>query len=172
MTYSIELDACTNRVLCMKLYRDVKNAPQLRKNVQEGRLKCCLLKPNLIVDAFQVVVAANKALTAEKLKTKSEYTEILFNLSVSKNITQSLQMFGIEDSSNEILVVALKKADDEDVNEAFGQVRGEEVDLEELSKFCDVKSVRKAYKVSDEEYKDVAILDSVVSRIAAKDCVL
>lgn len=172
MTYTIKLDPCTHRVLCMKLYRDVKNASQLRKKVQEGRLNCCLLKPNLIVDAFQVVVAANKALTAEKLRTKSEYTEILFNLSVSKNITQSLQTFGIEDSNDEILVVVLKKVDVEDVNDAFGEVQGEEVNLEELGKFCDVKAVRKVYKVSDEEYKEVAILDSVVSRIAAKDCVL
>lgn len=170
MTYSTPLDPKTNAVILIKLYKNVQNVKELRKKILNGELKCCILKPNLILDQFQIVVAANKALIAEKLTTKSIYTELLFNLSISKNITQSLQRFGIDDKENEAIVVVIKRKEETfDEMELFEQVIGEEDDLSNLSLYTDVELIKKSYKIGDIEYKRIPILDSVISRISTKD---
>lgn len=172
MTYSVSLDPKSNSTVFIKLFKNVKNISNLRKEVLSGQLKCCVLKPSLILDPFQIVVAANKAVIAEKLTTKSIYTEVLFNLSISKNITQSLQKFGIDDKEEHVVVVIIKRNDDGDnVNEReiFEKVDGEEVDLKDLSAYSDIDLIKKTYKINDIEFKKVSMLDSVVSRIATKD---
>lgn len=171
MTYSTALDRKTNSLVSIKLYKNVKNIEELRKSVICGDLKCCLLKPSLIVDPFQIVIAANKALIAVKLTTKSTYTELLFNLSISKNITQSLQKFGANDKESSVIVVVMKRQEEDNTDEEdiFEKVLGEEDDLSNLNQYTDVTAIRKAYKISDIEYKRIPLLDSVISRIASKD---
>ncbi|KAF2879078.1 hypothetical protein ILUMI_27087 [Ignelater luminosus] len=172
MTYEQPLSAATNATIRIKLFKNVKNVPHLRKQIISGALKCCIIKPNLIVDPFQIVVAANKALTANKMTTRTMFAEILFNLSISKNITQSLQKFGIDDNEKDIIVVVIDKGDFSDkVHEVYEQIKGEEVDILCLKDLTDLKEVKKAYKLSDTEYEKLSILDSVVSRIATKDCI-
>lgn len=172
MTYEQPLSASTNATIRIKLFKDVKNVPHLRKQIISGDLKCCIIKPNLIVDPFQIVVAANKALVAEKMTTRTVYAEILFNLSISKNITQSLQKFGIDDNEEDILVVVIDKGDSSnEVDKVYEQIEGEETDILCLKDLTDLKEVRKAYKLSDIECERLSVLDSVVSRIATKDCI-
>lgn len=171
MTYSINLDATTNAKVKIKFYRNVTNVPQLRQEVMSGKLKCGLVKPNLIVSPLQIVVAANKALTAEKLKTRTIYTEILFNLSISKNITQSLQTFGIGDKDEDVLVIVIDQ-NNESNDDIFDRIEGEESHLDACKEIVNMSAVKSIYKINDVESKSVDVLDSVLTRIAAKDCLL
>lgn len=161
------LDPVSKTNINIHLFRNVENVSDLHKKIMSGQLGCCFINPKLIVDPFQLVIAANKALVAENRTTKTIFTEILFNLSISKNITRSLQQFGITNECNDLLVVTIV----DDDSEIILEIKGEEVELGELQEIRDLNAVRKAYKIGPNEEKTTTILDSVVSRIATKDFV-
>ncbi|EFA08846.1 EKC/KEOPS complex subunit Tprkb [Tribolium castaneum] len=159
------LDPLVNKTLNIRLFHSVENVSDLRKKIMSGQLECCLVNPKLIVDPFQLVVAANKALTAKNRTTKTIFTEILFNLSVSKHITKSLQQFGITDDCRDLLVVTVG----DDDSRVLSEIKGTEVELGALEEIRDLGAVKKAYKIGPEEGATSTIVDSVVSRIATKD---
>lgn len=171
--YTTALDAETKKCLTICLFTQVKNAAHLRKMLMSGDLKCCLMKAHLICDPFQVVVAANKAAVSEKfskLITKSVHTEILYNLSVSKNITQSLINFGIADSDSDIVLGLIHDEDEETKLESIVQlVEGQTDQIKNLCNVRDVEKIKKVYKIDDVELKVSRLLDSVISRICVKD---
>lgn len=168
MSYSLRLDPESNRTLHLKLFTDVRNLGQLKSKLLSGQLSCGVMNPKLICDPFQVVVAANKAVVAEKLTTRNVYSEILYNLSPSKNITQSLLRFGLNDNENNALVAVLV-GDDGKGLEVFGEVDGEEVMMEGLKKFTNELEVKKVYKIGEEEASCMGLVNSVVTRIATKE---
>ncbi|XP_018566386.1 EKC/KEOPS complex subunit TPRKB [Anoplophora glabripennis] len=165
----MDLDYSTKAQLEIRLYQKVKNMKDLKRKLTKGQLKCCIIKPSLIYDPFQVVVAANKALTAEKLTTKTIFTEILFNLSISKHITKSLQTFSVGDDDENLLVVTLADGDDGEDESIYNAIDGEEVELSNLRSFSDMNEIKKVYKISEKETLNVPFVDSIVSRIATKD---
>lgn len=169
MTFKANLDPSTGYSMELRLYRNVTNVSELRQKLMKGELKCAVIKPSLIADPFQIVVAANKAVLAEKTTTKSLSTEVLFNLSISTNITQSLIKFGIDDKETDLLVLILKKGNEE--NNSFKEIDGEECDISELQKLADLKTIKKNYKISDEELKVSSLIDSIVTRISVKEFV-
>lgn len=113
-----------------------------------------------------VATAANKASLAKSrgcMRTRSVNTEILFNLSSSSNITESLQRFGVGDEDKEVLVVGVNNSLD-DVREI---VRGDWVEVDRLGSFFDKNALTKLHKLKPEELEDLT--GSLCSRIAAKD---
>lgn len=166
----MDLDSSTNTQLKIKLYQKVKNVKKLKQKLVRGQLKCCIIKPSLIYDPFQILVAANKALTSEKITTKTIFTEILFNLSISKHITKSLQTFSVGDDDDNLLVVTLGNNDEKDGDESvYNEIDGEEIELSNLKDFSDLEEIKKVYKISEKETTSVPFVDSIVSRIATKD---
>lgn len=165
----VELDSRTHSKVDIKLFKNVRNVAELRQMLVSGDLKCSIVKPSLICDPLQIIVAANKAALAESTTTKSIYSEILFNLSISKNITNSLRTFGIDEKDKDILVVTIIGKEDEDQTELYKKISGEEVSLASLIELTDVKLIRKIYKIGEVEANSVPLLDSIVSRIATKD---
>lgn len=167
-----QLDASTELYVSLALLRNVKNSKRLREKVMEGALKCAIMKPSLIVDPFQVIVAANKAALSHAsgtMITKSVFTELLFNLSISKNISQSLMKFGIHDDDTDVLVATINKIDSSSISEIISEIDGQVVALDQLKSICDLKLVSKSYKLSETELKTSVPVDLVVSRIATCD---
>ncbi|KTF91166.1 hypothetical protein cypCar_00013378 [Cyprinus carpio] len=127
------------------LFKDVKNATELRKMAVNGEIKGALINPSMIL------VAANKAVHLHKngkMKTRSLYSEIIFNLSPTNNISEAFKRFGISDSDSAVLIVLVHNKD-------------ETLSVDDI--------ISKLYKVAPQEEECGSLLDAVVCRMAMKD---
>ena len=175
-TSTFPLDPQTEKFITFALFRNVKNTTEIRKKLLSGELRCCLLKPGLIIDPFQVAVAANKAVCAEMfgdLVTKSVFTETLYNLSITKSISKALNLFGSIDKDTEIMAGLIHKEDEKEavLKSFLDLIQGEQVPLSRLGDFSDVEKIQKIYKINEIELQVSTLVDSIATRISVKDFV-
>lgn len=113
--------------------------------------------------------------THSTTRTKTLHSELVYSLSGSKHIGQSLGTFGIKDDTT-CLLVAKFDATDEDMKALHRLVAGEDIIDEaeginaHLDKHFDEKAIRKAYKIVDQELQIGTLVDAILCRIAARDC--
>ncbi|NP_001290835.1 EKC/KEOPS complex subunit TPRKB [Esox lucius] len=155
------------------LFKDVKNASELRKNAMEGKINGALINPSMIVNPFQVLVAANKAVHLHrigKVKTRSLYSEIIYNFSPTNNISEAFKRFGISDSDSAVLIVLVHPTEEtHHVTDVMVKVDGKQIPVEDVSKMTDTVQIKKLYKTTPQE--DKCLLDAVVCRMAIKDVI-
>ncbi|XP_032819391.2 EKC/KEOPS complex subunit TPRKB [Petromyzon marinus] len=156
------------------LFRAVQNAAELRLKAMSGALPGAVISAAVVLDPFQVLVAAHKAVHLHrlgKLKTKALHSEVIYNLSPSNNISDAFRRFGVADGDTAVLVVLVEEEGAERVDPASveAHVNGQRVPAGELSALADLARVRKTYKVAAEEERLGTLLDAVVFRMAAKE---
>ncbi|XP_076008295.1 EKC/KEOPS complex subunit TPRKB [Genypterus blacodes] len=168
-----QLELFPNHKVTLILFKDVKNAAELRQSAVEGQINGALINPTMLVSPFQVQVAANKAVhfnKSGKMKTRSLYSEIIFNLSPTNNISEAFKRFGITDGDASVLVVLVHEEDESQlVSGIAAKVDGQQVSLKELSSLSDAAKIKKLYKVTSQEEKCGTLVDAIVCRMATKD---
>ena len=172
--YTAPLDPETEMLCTLHLFANIENSDEILRKLINGELCCCVIKAALIADPFQVLVAANRAAINAKmnrLTTKSLYTEVLFNLSISKNISRSLMEFGITDNDKNILVALIHKINDDESTSKLvtDRIKGDNMPISRLPEFTDLDLIRKTYKIDKDESTVSNLTNSIVSRISCKD---
>ncbi|KAJ6795216.1 EKC/KEOPS complex subunit TPRKB isoform X1 [Iris pallida] len=160
--------------LSLALFTDVANSKELLESMQAGTLvpEVALLNALLIPDVFPVLAAAQKALIAksrDSLTTRTLHSEMVYNYSGSKHISESLKRCGISDSTTYILAARFGATSDEQMKDVEKLIRGQEVDLDELKERANNSQILKHYKISSQELGISSLPDAIVCRIAARD---
>lgn len=167
--YIIELDPETEATLKMYLFKDVQNVKTIRNNVVNGTWSCAVIQPTLILDPFQVAVAANKAVVAEKMNamvTRTVFAEILYNLSITKHITQSLSKFGIDKNKN-LLVCFIATEESDPSQEIVPLIKGKHCPMSELKELTNMNHLKSTYLVDDLATDD-ELLNVIVNKMVTK----
>ncbi|XP_060078998.1 EKC/KEOPS complex subunit TPRKB-like [Ylistrum balloti] len=158
----------------LALFRNVDNAKELRQCVMTGKFEAALLKTSVIMDPFQVIVAANRAVhlnKVNKMMTKNVHTEILFSLSPTKNISESFRKFGLADTDQSVMVAITDDVDGVVLDSLLTYIQGELIDVAEVETLADIPSIKKIYKITDAELATCSLSDAVIARISSKDIV-
>ncbi|MBA0758778.1 hypothetical protein Gotri_021743 [Gossypium trilobum] len=159
--------------LSLALFADVTNSKELLGSMQAGTLdpEVAFLNASLIPDVFPVLAAAHKTLISksrESLTTRTLHSELVYNYSGSKHITESLKRCGISESSSYVLAARFNASPDE-MKAVEKLINGKEIDLDEFEGRADEAQIKKHYKISGPELGISTLADAITCRIAARD---
>ncbi|MFH4975936.1 hypothetical protein AB6A40_002645 [Gnathostoma spinigerum] len=154
------------------IFRDVTNAGELRNALRTGEIDYALIKPELVLETFVLLAAANRSIhqaAHNRMATRSLHAELIYSLSPNRNISSSLTTFGIGETSTDVLVAIFDDQKGDKMIEASKRIKGRPVSLNELPKITNYDLIKKIYHVAESEYNDETITDAVVTRIITKD---
>ncbi|XP_031117755.1 EKC/KEOPS complex subunit TPRKB-like [Ipomoea triloba] len=159
--------------ISLALFTDVSNSKELLDSMQAGKLEpeVALLNASLIPDVFPVLAAAHKTLLAksrESLTTRTLHSELVYNYSGSKHISESLKRCGISDDTTYVLVARFGASTDE-IAAIEKLIKGTQIDLKELKQKASHAQIQKHYKISNLELEISSLSDAITCRIAVRD---
>ncbi|KAF9940135.1 hypothetical protein BGZ65_008117 [Modicella reniformis] len=157
----------------MACFTAVKNITDLKERLQaqENPLAFAMVESNLIMDVFQLLLAATKAAKdseSGKLSTQSLSSEIIYNLSSTKNIAESLKRFGIAEQTTSLIAIKIGGNPDEVLEEMSKTVEGNLVSFSKLGQEKDTAKLRQYYKIDPRVTEDKAILNWIIGAMAMK----
>ncbi|CAN6554963.1 unnamed protein product [Malus baccata var. baccata] len=174
--------------LSLALFTQATNSKELLDLMQSRTLNAevAFLNASLIPDVFPLLAAAHKTLVSksrESLTTRTLHSELVYNYSGSKHITESLKRCGISESTTYVLAARFNASFDEIrslSHEMPGRssieqkaveklVNGKEIDLEELAGRADQAQIQKHYKITSVELGISSLDDAITCRIASRD---
>ena len=154
--------------LHIALFSGVTNAADLKAAIPN--LDCALMSTDLICSVQHILCAANRALHNEfrgEKKTRNLYTDLIYYLSPTTNIKESLQKWGVHEDSRNLLAVSFSV---EGMQQVQSAVQGVQEPIHRLSEYCDFRAIQAAFEISDGELElDRSLTAAVYSRIALKD---
>lgn len=106
---------------------------------------------------------------ANSLSSRTVYTEIIYNVSASRNIGKALSGFGVSDVCSSVLFV-LHRPSVSSISAVRAAVDGEEVEDVEagLREGADLDKIRAAYDIGKQEEAG-GMVNAIVTRIAIRD---
>ena len=114
---------------------------------------------------------ANARADADDTKvTKNVYTEIIFNLSPSRNISTALRTFSVDNKSTAFLAV-VPGASQSDIDKVRSQLEATECEdvATALHSLTDLPYIHKTYAIDQLEHETSSTVDSILTRMACRD---
>ncbi len=167
----ISLDTSKVPNIHLLLFKNVVNTKGLLEMVRstgaENPLpQCLMVDASKIMDISLLQLATTRAimLTQQGLnKTRSLYTEIIYNLGMGTNISECIKLFGMNTktlSSHVLVLIVDDKTNSEEwllsqKNALMSLVQGECIGLSELSALRDMDGIAKIYGMNNMTVQDV-----------------
>lgn len=183
------------------VFRDVQNAAAILAKTKAGDVDACLLDAAKVPDLFIALVATSNALRKDDDNakvTKNMSTEIIYNLSPTRNISYALRTFGISATTVHIIAIVLRPTEqslatlgaviqsesrsDDGGDDGDAQNSPEQLIRRIHWSDCDAAEPKKRnpvlelYGISDEEIQDTdgrashsMMVNSIVTRMACRD---
>ena len=165
----------TGELGSVNLFRNVQNPLEIREKLMKGQLDATVINAKLIPDILQIFVAANKAAKSRqngKALTKTVHTELIYNLSPTKKVTESLKIFGISEKSQDLLVVTFDDDNGEKLQNIKNVIQGDIKDLAELPDITDWNEIAQLHGIIEAKLDPERIRDLLISKSAVKDFLL
>ncbi len=155
-------------------FEDVSNATALLDGAKDD-IRGAIIDLSLVCSLFHLRAAAHKALLNEAhgtMKTKTISSEILYQLSNTTKISDSLQQYKIKEGSRLIAVIVVDE--DATLNALLSTVQGSTLDLTLLGAAPylspeKASTIGKYFKVTPQELEIATLESAVVNRLAIKD---
>ena len=167
----MEFESHPDARLNIRYFANVSNAAEIGELIRAGdRIPetTALITATLVPDVMLVTAAADKA---GKLATRTLGSEVVFNISGSRHIRESLRRFGVPADCQHVLMAWFTGAafDKQEAGDVGALIKGEERDLAALTDAVDAAKVKKYYKIQDEELNVGSLTDAVAFRIGCKE---
>lgn len=133
----LELGLLPGLHLSIHYFGDVRNGVEIKRKLAE--LDCAIVNADLIPNKMHLVLAVTKALygsLAGQMRTRNLNTEIIYRLSPSTNVTESLQQYGAQESNERMLFLGVNKDENIFSEKIRCLVDGREISLDELPENC------------------------------------
>ena len=122
------------------LLSEIKNAAEIYDQIlraPKDQLDYIFVNAALILDPFHIDIAVNKALQDSSKKTRSVKTEIIYNLSHSSSIIESLKLYGFNSSMTEAILITFTDIP------SFLDCKTEPLTLDNLMKYNNVEAIKR-----------------------------
>jgi len=165
----------TGELCSVSLFRNVQNPLDVREKLMKGQLDATVINATLVPDILQIFVAANKAAKSRqngKTLTKTVHTELIYNLSPTKKVTESLKIFGIREEIHDLIVVTFDDDNGEKLQNIKNVIQGDIKDLAELQDITDWNAIAQLHGISEAKLDPEHIRDLLISKSAVKDFLL
>uniref|UniRef100_A0A1I8INR0 EKC/KEOPS complex subunit CGI121 n=2 Tax=Macrostomum lignano TaxID=282301 RepID=A0A1I8INR0_9PLAT len=178
-----------NVTISMRLFQALKNPAEVHTAAIQGHLAGALVSTELVYDSLHLLTAANQALAHQsesRMATKSIHTELLYCLSPTKNISQSLAKFGMNSSTASVVAVLFHPQSADNPSTSLDGLESKltsQLDCEsshslwpDTNPECDLVELFELYKVTPEEQalskeSGDSLSYCFVTRVACKDVV-
>ena len=156
-------------------FERVTNIPLLLELLRD-EIRCAIVDLSTICSLFHLKSAALKALLNEQqghMKTKSLSAEILYQLSPTTKINDSIKHYGASQEATNIAIIVI---DDDAVGlDLLASVEGISLDLNLLGaqpylSLDKAANIAKFFKITAQELEISSLEAAVITRLATKDC--
>ncbi|KAF7637578.1 hypothetical protein Mgra_00002836 [Meloidogyne graminicola] len=192
--YELQPDPYDNtqtKFLRICLFTNVENASELRELVRKGEIDASLIRAELLLEPFVLLAAANRAIhqsAHNRMITRSLSAELIYSLSPNRNISDSLNTFGIAENSHSLVVAIFDDVKGKKMISIAKRIKGMPVSFETLRQISDLALIKQEeliiilgqftvfarksfliYQLPEPDINGVSMSDLIVSRIVTKE---
>ncbi|CAB3409750.1 unnamed protein product [Caenorhabditis bovis] len=165
-------DVTQKKLIRFCLFTNLQNAPELCTMLKEGKLDAALIRAELVLEPFVLLAAANRAvhqLAHNRMSCRSISAELIYSLSPSRNISDSLVTFGICDQSTAIVAAIFDDKSGSAMKKLAKKIKGTPEPLANIAKIANLPIIKKIYQVGNPNFAQESVPDHIISRMISKD---
>ncbi|KTW26786.1 hypothetical protein T552_02787 [Pneumocystis carinii B80] len=178
--YTFKLPNYPSEHVHIALYINIKNLHYIKNLVVSGNLgfQYTFIDASTIISFYQILAAVHNSIRnckENELRTKNIYSEIIYSLSSTLNITDAFEKFGITDKTENLIVIKIGGKKEQAEEELKKIINGTEIEPNDsnIEKIRDMTKIYKNYKLNEnEKYDNLSeVIKIIISSMAMKSVI-